>query len=269
MVANFFALLKVYFIRFIIKMPRQLWILPGLIALPAFSQAESPIYNSPPFRITAAGRISDAQIRSIEHALQQARKNISVAWKWQPVGLISITVYAETWQYCQETGQPWWLGGVYQNGRIYLQAPHILEARGILTEIVTHEYAHVLIEQESANRCPRWLNEGLAVYLARTSVTKPDTLFDSDILAQRFARQTTQESLAAAYSAAHYYAAELINRHGKTVLQNWFQRLKKGQLFSESFKESFGNDLHKALDSIRQEFTQQQNKAQPKKSREK
>ncbi len=61
------------------------------------------------------------------------------------------------------TGSPGWAGGVYEG---QIKVPVENYNLGILKVVLCHEYVHAVIYDRLANRCPWWLNEGLAQYFS-------------------------------------------------------------------------------------------------------
>ncbi|TET23292.1 MAG: hypothetical protein E3J71_02715 [Candidatus Stahlbacteria bacterium] len=58
------------------------------------------------------------------------------------------------------TGCSIWHGAAVRNGELIVQPLAVLERRGVLEEVVVHEYVHLVLEPYEV---PLWLNEGLAV----------------------------------------------------------------------------------------------------------
>lgn len=61
------------------------------------------------------------------------------------------------------TGSPDWAGGVYEG---HIKVPVENYNLDILKIVLCHEYVHAVIYDRLANRCPWWLNEGLAQYFS-------------------------------------------------------------------------------------------------------
>ncbi|MBA7609193.1 hypothetical protein ES703_16381 [subsurface metagenome] len=58
------------------------------------------------------------------------------------------------------TGCSIWHGAAVRNGELIVQPLAVLERRGVLEEVVVHEYVHLVLEPYNV---PLWVNEGLAV----------------------------------------------------------------------------------------------------------
>jgi hypothetical protein len=79
---------------------------------------------------------------------------------------LEIRLNDSTGDFTARTGQPWWAAAATRGNRIEFQPVAILKRRGVLVTTLRHELAHVVIDRVSANRAPRWLEEGFAIYLA-------------------------------------------------------------------------------------------------------
>jgi len=79
---------------------------------------------------------------------------------------VRLVFHGTTQEFMAATGQPWWAAAATQGTSIELQPLALLKRRGILLTTVRHEYAHYVIDRLSNGKAPRWLAEGLAVYVA-------------------------------------------------------------------------------------------------------
>ncbi len=71
------------------------------------------------------------------------------------------------------TSAPDWAGGVYE-GQIKIPVAEFDPIK--INEVISHEYTHALLYDAVSNRCPWWLNEGLAQYFSMDSEAKLNTL---------------------------------------------------------------------------------------------
>lgn len=63
---------------------------------------------------------------------------------------------------------PSWIMGAYVNNTIIMLKYECWKDRGLGTfsQIMIHEFVHVIISKITKKRCPIWLNEGLAMFFA-------------------------------------------------------------------------------------------------------
>ena len=79
---------------------------------------------------------------------------------------LEIFVNDTTGNFVGRTGQPPWAAAATRDRRIELQPLQILKRKRILETTLRHELAHTAIDVVGRGRAPRWLAEGLAIYLA-------------------------------------------------------------------------------------------------------
>ncbi|HEU5236522.1 MAG TPA: hypothetical protein VFU37_05230, partial [Pyrinomonadaceae bacterium] len=95
----------------------------------------------------------------------------------------------------------------------------LLKKRGVLSTTLRHELAHVVIDSISSKHAPRWLEEGLAIYLAGEGrlfahYTRGATL-SQDELASRLEHPRTQTEMRELYAQAYLAVAELVRQQGE------------------------------------------------------
>ncbi len=124
-----------------------------------------------------------------------------------------------TGDFTARTGQPWWAAAATKGNRIELQPVEILKRRGVLTTTLRHELAHVVIDQASHNRAPRWLEEGFALYLAGEGPTisryAPKAKLTTDELEKKLERPSSQQEMRALYAEAYRSVFDLIRTEGE------------------------------------------------------
>ncbi|HXI62314.1 MAG TPA: hypothetical protein VNF70_06365, partial [Pyrinomonadaceae bacterium] len=124
-----------------------------------------------------------------------------------------------TGDFTSRTGQPWWAAAATRGNRIELQPLPLLKRRGVLSTTLRHELAHTVIDAVSHNRAPRWLAEGLAIYLAGESQSisryATSTRLSGDELERRIERPSSQPDMRALYAQAYAATADLIKREGE------------------------------------------------------
>jgi tetratricopeptide (TPR) repeat protein len=80
-------------------------------------------------------------------------------WPNRRIGVMLLTRTA----FFDITGSPGWAGGIYEG---QIKAPVAGYRADLLERILHHEYVHAVLFDFLSDRCPWWLNEGMAQYFA-------------------------------------------------------------------------------------------------------
>lgn len=189
----------------------------------------------------------------LRNDLLEVRRALGQAFHYFPMNKIVVLVYTEERFRQLHAGSPEWVGGQYDGKiRIPIRSQDPRELRRILW----HEYTHALVHALGLNRCPIWLNEGLAEWagamqrpasfaLLKTAATaSPPRLYTLTQLAATFNDKTTAADTAAlAYEQAHSFVSYLINRYGLWRLTRILKQLGRG----EELEAAVRGELHAAL----------------------
>lgn len=108
-------------------------------------------------------------LEEIFRTVRRAQVKIQQMIGWD-VRKIAIEIYNKTDEARGESfsvGQNSWIAGIY-NGtiRVY-KYPDITEPQYLYT-VITHEYAHLVMQTKLNEKCPWWLNEGFAVFASQS-----------------------------------------------------------------------------------------------------
>jgi tetratricopeptide (TPR) repeat protein len=114
------------------------------------------------------GSSSAYDLRSV---LDQARRDIGRDFGYWPRHQIVVLVYSEE-DFKQVRQGPDWIAGLY-DGKIRIPFPRSPAAQASLNSTLVHEYTHAIIHDITQNRCPVWLNEGLAEF-EESRIRKPN-----------------------------------------------------------------------------------------------
>lgn len=225
-----------------------------LLILPVSGHANDwRTIQAAPFQIYFEPNVISQDIEQTITILQTARQRIKTDWDWQPQTSLEVRIYGHTWRFMEATGQPWWFGGIFQDQVLHLQNPALLNRKGILADILTHEYMHALISQQT-DACPRWFNEGLAVYVSRVDVdprsTPSDSLPTPNELDRIFAQPSDMKQLHRAYDASLAYVLPLIRQFGAKTVGEFVAALAEDKDFAVEFQSHFGMSLDRYIQSV-------------------
>src|SRR5262249_17765680 len=127
------------------------------------------------------------------------------------------------------TGQWGWAAGATRGRRIELQPLDLLRRRGLLNTTLRHEMTHAVIEVLGDGRAPRWMAEGLAIYVAGEAATLPrienkDRLTREE-LERRLARPASASESRKLYAMAYHEIRAMIEAEGEAVV---WRRVARG-----------------------------------------
>lgn len=179
--------------------------------------------SSEHFRVTYPAdvdrRDADQVLATLESARGDYLRRASAASIAVDIPSLDIRLNDSTGDFTSRSGQPWWAAAATKGNRIELQPLPLLKRRGVLSTTLRHELAHAVIDAVSHHRAPRWLAEGLAIYLAGEgqSISRyaTKTRLTSDELEQRLERPSSQQDMRALYAQAYAATADLIKREGE------------------------------------------------------
>ena len=127
---------------------------------------------------------------------------------------------ASTGDFVSRTGMPSWAAAATDKNKIELQPLPLLKQRRILESTLRHELAHVLIDALGNN--PRWLAEGMAIYLAgEGKLLEPyrsDTATSAETIDRQLTAPKSPAEMRTAYANAYVLVRELIRTHGENAL---------------------------------------------------
>ena len=102
--------------------------------------------------------------RAVVDALEEARGKVGSDLNFYPREKIAVVIYAGG-QFHDLLDKPKNVGGVYDGKiRVPVGGLDTDRDRDMLRRVLRHEYAHGAVHFLTHNRCPLWLNEGIAEY---------------------------------------------------------------------------------------------------------
>jgi hypothetical protein len=152
----------------------------------------------------------------LEHDRSELLQRISNAELDVHLPTLQIVFNASTGDFASRTGMPTWAAAATSKNKIEFQPIATLKQRRILETTLRHELAHALIDSLGNSQTPRWLAEGMAIYLSGEGRLLPRVNPTSAAnIEQALAHAKSADDMKAAYAAAYQLVQELIRREGE------------------------------------------------------
>jgi hypothetical protein len=115
---------------------------------------------SPHFNLKYNGEAAPALARDVLKTLERHFNAIESELNYTPRESISVVLYTDQ-AFANITRAPSWVGAL-NDGRIRVPVRGLSAMTAELSVELKHELVHSFVGQKTRNRCPTWLNEGLA-----------------------------------------------------------------------------------------------------------
>ena len=186
----------------------------GLMATVAHGQRTSHFRLVHPQAVDAGD--ANYVLNLLEHDRSELLQRVSNAGLDVRLPTLEIVLNTTTGDFVAHTGMPSWAAAATRKNKIELQPLALLKQRRILETTLRHELAHALIDTLGNGQTPRWLAEGMAIYLAGEgrsfSLTNSTSAANIE---QALATAKSVDDMKAAYAAAYQRVQELIRREGE------------------------------------------------------
>ena len=119
-----------------------------------------------------------------------------------------------TGDFVGRTGMPPWAAAATKRNKIELQPFKLLKQRRILETTLRHELVHVLIDAIGGSQTPRWLTEGMAIFLAGEGrlleSNRQTSSMSAAMVEQALTAPKSAGEMKSAYAAAYNLVKQLI-----------------------------------------------------------
>lgn len=182
--------------------------------------------SSENFRInypsTVGRREAEGLLASLHSMRQSLLDRIGAAGLSIQFPALEIFVNDTTGNFVGRTGQPPWAAAATRDRRIELQPLATLKRKRILETTLRHELAHAAIDVIGRGHTPRWLAEGMAIYLAGEGKFveryAPNSQMKSEEIEKKLVGARSSEEMRVAYAAAYAEVKRLIQKDGEASL---------------------------------------------------
>ncbi len=125
------------------------------------------------FRLKYNGAAAPELARDVLKTLESQFDEISAALNYTPPEPIGVILYTNQ-TFMDITRAPSWSGAL-NDGRIRVPVSGLSTMTDELARVLKHELTHSFVGQKTGNRCPVWLQEGIAQYMEgkRSRVNAP------------------------------------------------------------------------------------------------
>src|SRR5262245_10117823 len=180
--------------------------------------------SSEHFRATYPAKTDRRSIENMLRAFESARADLlrrleAASLRLAEPGPFEVVVHSTTADFIAATGQGGWAAGATRGRRIELQPLDLLRRRGVLNATLRHEMTHAVIEALGGRRAPRWMSEGLAIYVAGEAASlqriENKSRLSRDDLERKLKRPASVTESRKLYAMAYHEVSAMIEAEGE------------------------------------------------------
>jgi hypothetical protein len=198
---------------------------------------------------------SDKQVDRIMPGLEPALDRVALALRASPPPHVTIIMTPDQRSFRELAGAPPWVSGVAfpERSLIYLRPLSGGEVRhSSLDAVIAHELTHVVLYGKTGgHHIPRWLDEGVAVFMAdEPFYDRADALFNIGLTGSyipfRYLEDAFPDSAnasATAYAQSGDFIRFLIRKFGSEAFDHYLDLIGQGQDPDEALQAAFSTTL--------------------------
>lgn len=196
----------------------------------------------------------------LQERLMASRRSVGADFGYWPNRKLVVLVYSAQQFRQLRQDAPEWAGGQY-DGKIRVPLPNGELHADMVSRILTHEYTHAVLYDVANNRCPVWLNEGLAEYEAwkdtapawqilRRASSQGRLMPWAQLFAAGFSAMSAEDA-SLAYEQSHSMVRFLVERYGFWRIKHLLQAIKQGASSQDALVAEFRLKLPRLEDNWR------------------
>jgi len=176
--------------------------------------------------------------RPVISMLEDAYATVGRDFDYYPSKTITVILYTKH-DFHDITRMPGWIGGTFdaKDGKIRVPVRGSEGREELLKKVLFHEYVHAMVHSIT-NRCPLWINEGLAEYYSKGPEQRVGQIIPLNRLERSFAGLDGR-GIAVAYMESHSAVSYLMQRYGAYRLKNMLSHISRGKDLNTAFTDSF------------------------------
>lgn len=176
---------------------------------------------------------------------------------YSPRNNIAVTLYTQQ-AFFDVTRAPSWTGAI-NDGKLRIPVSGVSSVTPELARVLKHELTHSFVSQISSNRCPTWLNEGIAqIEEGRSSASNGHQLaqlfamgneIPFNLLEGSFMSFSAPEATVA-YAESLAAAEYLRDAYGMTEITSILERLSQGSSTEAALRATVHSDYRQLRDEM-------------------
>lgn len=201
------------------------------------------------FIISSRLKLSDNFLKMTEDILEAAYRELGDTFSCFPSDKIEVIIISADHDR-PFRHLPSWARGVY-DGRITIQAINETRNFDSLKLTIAHEYTHHLVSILSNDRCPTWLNEGLAQLAEGRNLRLVTTCNAfADLPENGFLRldtldfqKMTKKDVECFYALSLVTTDKLVKDHGMRIIKQILRSIAQGSTLKKAYENATGSSF--------------------------